>query len=149
MPNRVYALLVGINDYGPDIESLDGCLNDVDFFRASGGVRVDDQLTRRPEHRICDERQDRRVQTDHRWKPASSAYAIATGNATAATESPAGTSSRSHSLRYSRSMASPGATRPSPRRCSVESLPLTRCSLVRFHSSVLLSRHRDTQCFLG
>ena len=30
--NRVYALLVGINDYGPDIESLDGCLNDVDLF---------------------------------------------------------------------------------------------------------------------
>ena len=32
MPNRVYALLVGINEYGPDIESLDGCLNDVDLF---------------------------------------------------------------------------------------------------------------------
>jgi uncharacterized caspase-like protein len=32
VPNRVYALLVGINDYGPDIESLDGCLNDVDLF---------------------------------------------------------------------------------------------------------------------
>ena len=32
MPNRLYALLVGINDYGPDIESLDGCLNDVDLF---------------------------------------------------------------------------------------------------------------------
>ena len=31
MPNRVYALLVGINDYGPDVESLDGCLNDVDL----------------------------------------------------------------------------------------------------------------------
>ena len=31
VPNRVYALLVGINDYGPDIESLDGCLNDVDL----------------------------------------------------------------------------------------------------------------------
>jgi hypothetical protein len=31
MANRVYALLVGINDYGPDIESLDGCLNDVDL----------------------------------------------------------------------------------------------------------------------
>ncbi len=30
MAKRVYALLVGINDYGPDIESLDGCLNDVD-----------------------------------------------------------------------------------------------------------------------
>ena len=32
MPNKVYALLVGINDYGPDIESLDGCVNDVDLF---------------------------------------------------------------------------------------------------------------------
>ena len=32
MPNRVYALLVGINDYGPDIESLDGCVNDVDLL---------------------------------------------------------------------------------------------------------------------
>ena len=32
MPTRVYALLVGINDYGPDIESLEGCLNDVDRF---------------------------------------------------------------------------------------------------------------------
>jgi hypothetical protein len=31
MPNRVYALLVGVNDYGADIESLDGCLNDVDL----------------------------------------------------------------------------------------------------------------------
>jgi Caspase domain len=31
VPNRIYALLVGINDYGPDIESLDGCLNDVDL----------------------------------------------------------------------------------------------------------------------
>jgi Caspase domain len=32
MPNQVYALLVGVNDYGPDIESLDGCLNDVDLL---------------------------------------------------------------------------------------------------------------------
>ena len=32
MPNKVYALLVGVNDYGPDIESLDGCLNDVDLL---------------------------------------------------------------------------------------------------------------------
>ena len=32
MPNKVYALLVGVNDYGPDIESLDGCVNDVDLF---------------------------------------------------------------------------------------------------------------------
>jgi hypothetical protein len=32
VPNRVYALLVGINDYGPDIDSLDGCLNDVDLL---------------------------------------------------------------------------------------------------------------------
>ena len=31
MANKVYALLVGINDYGPDIEALDGCLNDVDL----------------------------------------------------------------------------------------------------------------------
>ncbi len=29
--NRVFALLVGVNDYGPDIEALDGCLNDVDL----------------------------------------------------------------------------------------------------------------------
>jgi hypothetical protein len=33
MPDRVYALLVGVNDYGPEIGSLDGCLNDVDLFR--------------------------------------------------------------------------------------------------------------------
>src|SRR5215204_2568267 len=33
VPNRVYALLVGVNDYGPDIEPLDGCLNDVDLVR--------------------------------------------------------------------------------------------------------------------
>jgi len=32
VPNRVFALLVGINDYGPDVESLDGCLNDVDLL---------------------------------------------------------------------------------------------------------------------
>ncbi|MEO5820213.1 MAG: caspase family protein [Vicinamibacteraceae bacterium] len=32
MANRVFALLVGVNDYGPDIESLDGCLNDVDLL---------------------------------------------------------------------------------------------------------------------
>ena len=32
MANRVYALLVGINDYEPPIESLDGCLNDVDLL---------------------------------------------------------------------------------------------------------------------
>lgn len=32
MPNRVYALLVGINDYPPDVGRLDGCLNDVDLF---------------------------------------------------------------------------------------------------------------------
>jgi hypothetical protein len=30
--NRVYALLVGVNDYPPPIESLDGCLNDVDLL---------------------------------------------------------------------------------------------------------------------
>jgi len=32
MVNRVYALLVGVNDYGPDIEPLDGCRNDVDLM---------------------------------------------------------------------------------------------------------------------
>lgn len=32
MATRVYALLVGINDYGPDIEALDGCRNDVDLL---------------------------------------------------------------------------------------------------------------------
>ena len=32
MSNRVYALLVGVNDYGPGVEALDGCLNDVDLF---------------------------------------------------------------------------------------------------------------------
>ena len=32
MAQRVYALLVGVDDYGPDIESLDGCLNDVDVL---------------------------------------------------------------------------------------------------------------------
>ncbi|MCC7240580.1 MAG: caspase family protein [Acidobacteria bacterium] len=30
MPNRIYALLVGINDYGTPIRKLAGCLNDVD-----------------------------------------------------------------------------------------------------------------------
>jgi hypothetical protein len=30
--SRVYALLVGVNDYAPPIESLDGCLNDVDLL---------------------------------------------------------------------------------------------------------------------
>jgi hypothetical protein len=30
MPNRVYALLVGINDYAPEVGALAGCLNDVD-----------------------------------------------------------------------------------------------------------------------
>lgn len=32
MPDRVYALLVGINDYGPPIRKLAGCLNDVGRF---------------------------------------------------------------------------------------------------------------------
>lgn len=41
MPNRVYALLVGVNDYGPDIESLDGCLNDVDLFHEYLNRHVD------------------------------------------------------------------------------------------------------------
>lgn len=34
MPNRVYALLVGINDYPPEVPSLAGCVNDVDRFHA-------------------------------------------------------------------------------------------------------------------
>jgi hypothetical protein len=33
MPNRVYGLLVGVNDYGPGIGALAGCLNDVDCLR--------------------------------------------------------------------------------------------------------------------
>ena len=32
MPNRIYALLVGINDYSPNVGKLSGCLNDVDHF---------------------------------------------------------------------------------------------------------------------
>ena len=32
MPNRIYALLVGINDYPPEVPKLTGCLNDVDHF---------------------------------------------------------------------------------------------------------------------
>ena len=40
MPNKVYALLVGVNDYGPDIESLDGCLNDVDLLHEYLNRRV-------------------------------------------------------------------------------------------------------------
>ena len=32
MANRVYALLVGINDYPPEVRNLAGCLNDVDSF---------------------------------------------------------------------------------------------------------------------
>ena len=34
MRTRVYGLLVGINDYPPDVGKLAGCLNDVDHFRA-------------------------------------------------------------------------------------------------------------------
>jgi hypothetical protein len=34
VPGRVYALLVGVDDYGPDIETLDGCVNDVDLVQA-------------------------------------------------------------------------------------------------------------------
>ena len=41
MPNRVYALLVGVNDYGPGIEPLDGCLNDVDLFHEYLNRHVD------------------------------------------------------------------------------------------------------------
>jgi hypothetical protein len=33
MSNRVYALLVGINDYRPEVGPLDGCLNDVALVR--------------------------------------------------------------------------------------------------------------------
>jgi len=34
MANRIYALLVGINDYPADVGRLAGCLNDVDHFHA-------------------------------------------------------------------------------------------------------------------
>lgn len=33
MANKIYALLVGINDYAPEIGRLAGCLNDVDHFK--------------------------------------------------------------------------------------------------------------------
>ncbi len=33
MPKDIYALLVGINDYSPDVGRLTGCLNDVDHFQ--------------------------------------------------------------------------------------------------------------------
>lgn len=33
MPNRLFGLLVGVNDYGPGVGSLAGCLNDVDRLR--------------------------------------------------------------------------------------------------------------------
>lgn len=32
MPGSIYGLLVGINDYSPDVGRLNGCLNDVDRF---------------------------------------------------------------------------------------------------------------------
>ena len=32
MSNRIFALLVGINDYSPNVGKLSGCLNDVDHF---------------------------------------------------------------------------------------------------------------------
>jgi hypothetical protein len=32
VPNKIYALLVGINDYAPEVGKLTGCLNDVDHF---------------------------------------------------------------------------------------------------------------------
>jgi pimeloyl-ACP methyl ester carboxylesterase len=41
MPNRVYALLVGVNDYAPDVGKLGGCLNDVDLFHEYLGRHVD------------------------------------------------------------------------------------------------------------
>ena len=34
MSQKVYALLVGINDYAPEVGKLAGCLNDVDHFHA-------------------------------------------------------------------------------------------------------------------
>ena len=34
MANTLYALLVGINDYAPEVGKLAGCLNDVDHFHA-------------------------------------------------------------------------------------------------------------------
>lgn len=33
MPNRLYGLLVGVNNYGPGVGALAGCLNDVDCLR--------------------------------------------------------------------------------------------------------------------
>ena len=41
MPNRIYALLVGINDYPPEVRKLAGCLNDVDHFQAYLRQHVD------------------------------------------------------------------------------------------------------------
>jgi hypothetical protein len=32
MASNLYALLVGINDYSPNVGKLNGCLNDVDHF---------------------------------------------------------------------------------------------------------------------
>ncbi len=32
MTNRIYGLLVGINNYPPEVGKLSGCLNDVDNF---------------------------------------------------------------------------------------------------------------------
>jgi hypothetical protein len=34
MANKIYALLVGINDYQEPVAKLGGCLNDVDNFHA-------------------------------------------------------------------------------------------------------------------
>ena len=34
MSNQIFALLVGINDYAPEVGKLAGCLNDVDHFHA-------------------------------------------------------------------------------------------------------------------
>jgi pimeloyl-ACP methyl ester carboxylesterase len=34
MAKKIYALLVGINDYAPEVGKLAGCLNDVDHFQA-------------------------------------------------------------------------------------------------------------------
>jgi Caspase domain len=41
VPNRVYALLVGVNDYGPGVGALAGCLNDVDRLHDYLGRHVE------------------------------------------------------------------------------------------------------------
>jgi pimeloyl-ACP methyl ester carboxylesterase len=41
MPGRIYALLVGINDYPPEVGKLSGCLNDVDHFNEYLRTNID------------------------------------------------------------------------------------------------------------